>query len=265
MNRPFQSERLIDQVWQDLSKTVPRPVVAETVTELLAKYDDASIMQYVPALVCRGAKEFLRFVHLTEIEARFRISDPAVIWQLQTCTELAGYTMSRSTTKSVWDTYLDTPEQRIHRAGFTCSQRETADGIRMTLKSLSCAEGAIHRRGEWEVAVAAGCRPAAWPESQVRERVLRLVGHAPLEPLISLDQVRVKRMLAQATQPVAELSMDSVTVVSGEETRVFHVLEVELLPAKAEENLTTIVDCLQEEWHLHPEPYSKFERALYLS
>jgi len=260
----FQSEALIDQVWCDISETVPRPVVAQTVTELLAKYDDAAIAQYVPALVRREARSLLRFVHLPEIVAKFEMPDPQVRSQLQTCTVLAGYAMSRPTTMSVWDTYLDTPDQRIHRAGFTCRQRETASGFRMTLKSRGCAEGALDRQGEWEVTSSAS-QPAEWPESQVRDRVLRLAGQAPLRPLFSLEQVRVKHLLEDAMQAVAELSMDSVTVSHGDRMSVFHVLEVELLPTNPEENLMAIVDCLQEEWHLHPEPYSKFERALYLS
>jgi inorganic triphosphatase YgiF len=41
-------------------------------------------------------------------------------------------------------------------------------------------------------------------------------------------------------------------------------LEVELLPQTSEETLTAIVGCLQDGWHLKPEPLSKFERALVL-
>ena len=62
----FDSEALVEQVWRDLSKTAPRPLVAQTVTELLAKYEDAAITQFVPALVRREAIEFLRLAKLSE-------------------------------------------------------------------------------------------------------------------------------------------------------------------------------------------------------
>lgn len=135
----------------------------------------------------------------------------------------------------------------------------------MTLKSLSQAEGAIHRREEWEIRLAAYQPPARWPDSPVRHRVLQLIGQEPLAPLFELQQTRILRLLSQGGQPVAELTLDSVSVITeekGQKEQLYLELEVELLSPALEEKLRLIAACLQDEWQLKPQPQSKFERAL---
>ena len=261
---PIDSETVVDQVWLDLGETVPRPIVAQTVNNLVAKYDDATIRRFVPMLVRREARNLLRAANLVEIEAKFKVADPMMFWQLQTCTELAGHELSPSRATPVWDTYLDTTRRAILRAGFSCRQRETQDGVQMTLKSLDRADGAIHRRGEWQVNLSAARSPDLWPESQVRDRVRHMIASEPLMPLFNLEQMRIVHQLCQGSIALAEMSMDSVTMAAGARKRVFHELEIELMPAMPESVLTEIVQRLQERWELLPEPLSKFERGLAL-
>ena len=61
---PIDAQSLIDQVWQDMDRTVPRPIVAQTVERLLAKYRDGAIQTFVPVLVRREARDLLRSVNL---------------------------------------------------------------------------------------------------------------------------------------------------------------------------------------------------------
>ena len=72
---PIDSELLIDQVWQDMDQTVPRPFVAQIVDQLLAKYRDGAIQTFVPVLVRREARELLRSVSLTEIENGVKVTE----------------------------------------------------------------------------------------------------------------------------------------------------------------------------------------------
>jgi inorganic triphosphatase YgiF len=195
-----------------------------------------------------------------EIEAKFTVPDPAVYWSLQIADHVGGYSLSTSQVKPVWDSYLDTKGHRMLEAGYSCRRRVTREGSVITLKSLGGAEGAVHRRGEWEQKMAASRRPADWPDSPVRDLVLQLIGQEPLLPLFELQQVRVIRLLKQDEQPVARLRLDRVSLVTEEGEQVYLDLEVELLPQTPEETLTAIVGCLQDEWHLKPEPRSKFER-----
>jgi len=197
-----------------------------------------------------------------EIEAKFTVPDPVVYWNLQTTDHLAGYSLSTTQVKPVWDTYLDTKRHRMLAAGYSCRRRVTREGIVITLKSLGGVEGAVHRRGEWELKMAARRTPADWPDSPVRDLVLQLIGQEPLLALFELQQTRVIRLLKQDEQPVAELRLDKVSLVSEDREQVYFDLEVELLPQTPEETLTGIVGCLQREWHLKPELRSKFERAL---
>jgi inorganic triphosphatase YgiF len=106
--------------------------------------------------------------------------------------------------------------------------------------------------------------PVDWPDSPLRDLVLQLIGGEPLLTFFELRQTRVIRMLKEDDQPVAELSLDSVSLVTDETEQVYLVLEVELLPQTPEGTLMTIAGYLQEVWHLKSEPRSKFERALVL-
>jgi inorganic triphosphatase YgiF len=198
------------------------------------------------------------------IEAKFRVPDPAVYWHLQIADHVGGYSLLTLDVQSVWDTYLDTKRRRILAAGYSCRRRETNEGVVMTLKSLGGAEGAIHRHGMWELNISASRTPADWPEGPARDLVLRLIGQERLVSLIERQQTRVIRLLEQDEQPVAELRLDRVSLVSEEGEQVYFDLEVGLLPHVPEETLTAIVACLHDEWHLEPEARSKFERALAL-
>ncbi len=106
--------------------------------------------------------------------------------------------------------------------------------------------------------------PVDWPDSPLHDLVLQLIGGEPLLTFFELRQTRVIRMLKEDDQPLAELSLDSVSLVTAETEKVYLVLEVKLLPQTAEETLMTIACYLQDAWQLKPESRSKFERALVL-
>ena len=199
-----------------------------------------------------------------EIEAKFAVSEIKTFQRLQAADQLAEFALSARQVKQVRDTYLDTADQLILAAGYAYRQREQEEGVLLTLKGLGSAEGAVHRREELETLLPAAAPPAEWPASPMRERVLRLTGGAPLLPLFSLQQTRIVRQMKRGKQTVAELSLDDVHLTIAGEEHTYLELEVELAPKGAEENLTTIVACLQDEWGLEPELRSKFERALAL-
>jgi inorganic triphosphatase YgiF len=220
-----------------------------------------TMMRPAPILL-RGETWGLLGTATMEIEAKFSVPDPVVYWSLQTTDHLAGYSLSTTQVKPVWDTYLDTKRHRILAAGYSCRRRVTREGIVITLKSLGGAEGGVHRRGEWELRVAASRPPVDWPDSPVRDLVLQLIGQEPLLTLFELQQTRVIRLLKRGEQPVAELRLDRVSLITNDREQVYLDVEVELLPQTSEETLRAIVGCLQDSWHLKPEPLSKFERAL---
>ncbi|MEE8392224.1 MAG: CHAD domain-containing protein, partial [Anaerolineae bacterium] len=183
--------------------------------------------------------------------------------RLQEADSLADLALSESRVRQVQDTYLDTTERLILAAGYACRQREQGDeGVLATLKGLGGVEDAVHRREELQVLLPSGAPPVEWPASPVRDRVLQLIGDAPLTPLFDLQQTRVVRQIKQGERLVAELSLDDVYLVAGGREHAYFELEVELAPSGTEADLAAVVACLQDEWGLEPERLSKFERAL---
>jgi inorganic triphosphatase YgiF len=201
---------------------------------------------------------------VAELEAKFIIADPGSYWRLQTIGHVADFTLSTHQVKRVYETYLDTSGRRLLSAGYSLRRREQPEGVLMTLKRLSKAEGAIHRREEWEIELAAYQPPTRWPDSPVRDQLLQLIGREHLTPLFKLQQTRILRVLSQGGQPVAALSLDSVSVMTEVKEQLYLGLEVELALPALEEKLDVVAACLQDEWQLKPEPQSKFERALAL-
>jgi CHAD domain-containing protein/inorganic triphosphatase YgiF len=197
-----------------------------------------------------------------EIEAKFSLPNLDTFRRLQGAHQLAGFALSADQTQYVRDIYFDTDERLIMAAGYACRRREQRTGVLVTLKRLRAAEGAIHRREELEVLMPTYRPPAEWPASPVRDQVLELIGDTPPIPLFELRQSRFVRQLNQGERMVAELSLDSVHLITGDTESSYFEVEVELASEGTETDLVTIVACLQDEWHLEPETQSKFERAL---
>lgn len=200
---------------------------------------------------------------MMEIEAKFVLPDVEILQRLQAADHLAGLALSEGRVKQLQDTYLDTTERVILTAGYACRQRkQDGERVLMTLKGLGGVENAIHRREELETLLPSSAPPTEWPASPARDRVLQLIGDAPLIPLFDLEQTRVVRQINQGERLVAELSLDDVHLVTGDREQTYFELEAELAPQGTEDELAAIVACLQDDWGLEPERLSKFERAL---
>lgn len=200
-----------------------------------------------------------------EIEAKFAVPDEATWLRLQTVEKIAGYALSPGKTKRVHDTFVDTPDRAILASGHVCRQREVDGQIVMTLKSGHTVEGAVHRREELEITLKRELPIGQWPPSEIRDRLLGIVGDVALVPLFDQYQTRFIRWVSYADRVVAEMSVDKVELsIDGKEQAYFEV-EFELKVAGTEDDLAAIAACLQSEWKLRPEPRSKFARALALA
>lgn len=136
--------------------------------------------------------------------------------------------------------------------------------MRVTLKGVGGASGAIHTREEVEILLPAFLPPEEWQAGPLREQVLQLTTGEPLLSLFELRQTRFVRPVRWQGQAIAELSLDNVQVAAEGKEQAYYELEVELTSQGNEEQLARIVDYLQQKWRLRPEPLSKFERALSL-
>jgi len=196
-----------------------------------------------------------------EIEAKYSVPDAEVLVRLETVATLAGYEIDAGERRHDLDTFLDTADRRFFAAGYYLRRRETAGGVRLTLKELSGGVAGIHRREELEALVAADVPPTEWPPGELRERVRAIVGDAPLEPFLQLSQERLARRVYDGGRDVAELSLDQVLPGDAEGRRWFEA-ELELRADGTEDDLARLTAALLEVGPLEPESRSKFARAL---
>jgi CHAD domain-containing protein len=209
-----------------------------------------------------------------EIEAKFSAPDAATLERLGELGELAGYQIAGGEVADMTDVYLDTAGHDLQAAGLVCRRRDRGDRVVLTVKRRSAPAGgadgepgAIHRRDEWEIDLPADLAPdappSAWPPSEAREQVLAAGRDCLLTPLAEVRQNRVTRGLARDGHTIAELSLDTVTIVVADGARpAHHEVEAELKGDGTEADLATIADTLQREFALTPQPLSKFERAM---
>jgi CHAD domain-containing protein len=209
-----------------------------------------------------------------EIEAKFSAPDAATLERLGELAELAGYQVAGGEVADVSDVYLDTAGHDLQAAGLVCRRRDRGDRVVLTVKRRGAPDGdaddkagAIHRRDEWEIDLPADLAPdappSAWPASEAREQVLAAGHDRPLAPLAEVRQNRVTRDLARDGHTIAELSLDTFTIVVADGARpAQHEVEAELKGDGTEPDLATIADTLQREFALTPQPLSKFERAM---
>ena len=129
---------------------------------------------------------------------------------------------------------MDTPDRAILASGHVCRKREV-DGQIVSLKSGQTVEGAVHRREELEVTLERELPIGQWPPSEIRDRLLEIVGDVVLVPLFDQHQMRIIRWASHADRVVAEMSVDKVGLsINGREQGYFEV-EFELKVAGTED------------------------------
>ena len=202
----------------------------------------------------------------TEVEARFRASDPRPLTYLATVTRLGRAELGPAMTSTEVDVYLDTPEGALAAGRWACRLRTRGERVTLSLKGPPDPEagGWLHRRPESEGPATAERDPAAWPASRARDLLARLTDGAALVERFVLHQERVERRVSHGAHRIGTLSLDTVDVEhDGATVGRLHVVELELTAGTEDE---TILDPIAGELAavpgLAPEPRTKLERAL---
>ena len=199
-----------------------------------------------------------------EIELKYRVVDEAAADRYLVDEEIAGFRGTapvRST--QVEDRYIDTAGGALARAGFAARLRQTAKTTTVGVKSSArrVGDGNVHRREELEGPADRTAHPRDWPPSDARSLILEQCGDAPLVEVVTIRQLRRKRILERNGTAV-ELSLDEVDAVSR--SRVvgrFVELEVELVRGD-EAGLAEIDRALARDKGLAPATTSKLQSAL---
>lgn len=197
-----------------------------------------------------------------EVEWQFSAFDVRPVARWLGNTSVPGYTVTPGATKQLHDTYCDTADWRLHRAGFTCRVRQKPTGAELTLKSMASAVDAVRSRREINDPLPAGETSPSAATGPSATIVAQIAGRVPLSAIFELRTERQLFYLADDAGELAEIALDITTIPVGEDTPVrLSRVEVEV-DATAVGRARPFVDLMTAAMGLAPAITSKFESAL---
>lgn len=203
--------------------------------------------------------------YMIEIEATFRVEQPAMFADLLRTTALGPFALTPTPgIEYQHNTYFDTRDRQLAARHYSLRVRDLGRRRIGTLKRSMHTQAGIHTRAEWEVELDAGDDPYAWPASEARDQAIAALGGAAVVPLLTVHTRRQYMYAIRACVVVAELSLDEGTIVAGERTLDFRELEVELLEGQSHADLGILVGHLRSRFVLAPEARGKRARGLAL-
>jgi triphosphatase len=137
-------------------------------------------------------------------------------------------------TKELTDTYYDTEDWRLYRAGYALRVRRDGKGTEATMKSLAPAEDALRRRHEISELLKRGTDAPKRARGPIGELLRRLADDQDLRPLFEVRTRRRSFMLfperpSESDAAVGEVALDGLEIsgLGGARTRLSRV-EVEI-------------------------------------
>jgi triphosphatase len=180
-----------------------------------------------------------------------------------------GFTIEPRSAQTIYDTYLDTEDRRVHQAGFALRLRDLPGRAEATLKDLA-PESSGHFQGlktrrEFNEPLASAEQDAfARSSGPVSARVHAVTGGRPLKPLF---RVRTQRqpfaVLGGEGQEAGEITLDETVVASadGHSKARLQRVEVEAL-SDDPQPLEGLVEQLRTACALEPAADSKYAIGL---
>jgi triphosphatase len=162
------------------------------------------------------------------------------------------------------DSYLDTDDWRIARAGFVVRTRRRGRQDEVTLKDARPAEvSGLRKRLEVTEVLPAGGVAALSPSGPVGARLRAIVGERHLRELLQVRTRRRPFALRVGGVEAAELALDDTVIVVGTGQRPMQLrrVEVEVRPEWLDA-LEPMVEQLRAACGLQPAHLSKFEAGL---
>src|ERR1039458_8435845 len=216
--------------------------------------------------------------HSAKLEQPGQKNGREVEWQLA-CTDLGsvrrwladhvtidGLVLEPRSTLQIFDTYLDTDDWRIHRAGFALRIRSESGRSEATLKPLHYARAELADRRELsetlENSESESIRQSIGP---VGTRVHAVSGARALLPLFEVRTSRQRFAIRREdeAQQLGEIALDE-TVIShphGEPQTSLQLVEVEAL-TEAHEPLQSLVKTLRSDCALEAASDTKYSQGL---
>lgn len=197
-----------------------------------------------------------------EIEAKF-LADDGTIVVLRTLANIGPFQLRHDGIEQQHNIYYDTADGRMRAARYGLRVRHIGTRQIATLKGEATVTDGLYTRGEWEADVP-NDDPHTWPTGELRDRVLALLGDAPLAPTVEIRTSREHIYAERDRATFAEISLDSGTMHAGGRAEPFRELEIELVRGGNRGDFDQLLALLRTRFVLTPEPRSKLERALAL-
>ncbi len=168
------------------------------------------------------------------------------------------------TPRRLTDSYLDTADWRIARAGFVVRTRRRGRNDEVTLKDTRPAAGnGLRQRLEVTEVMPPNGVSGLGPDGPVGRRLRAIVGAHPLREVLQVRTRRRPFVLRVGGVDAAEIALDDTVIVVGNGQRPMQLrrVEVEVQPEWLSA-LEPIVDQLRSSCGLQPAGLSKFEAGL---
>ena len=201
-----------------------------------------------------------------EIEWQFATDDlaPVRAW-LGAGTAPAGLVIEPLPSQSLRDTYLDTADWRLFRAGFALRVRRVGSHAEATLKSLRSARADRAERHEiTELLPDAGTPAPQRAPGPVGAWLRAASGSEALRTLFTVQTHRERFSVHQdASDPIGDLALDETRLLGAGEQPLGRLLRVEVEVRRgAPEALLPLVYALSRACHLQPARENKFAAGL---
>jgi triphosphatase len=201
-----------------------------------------------------------------EIEWQFDAEDlePVEGWLGRHSSGSSGLAVAPDATVGIADSYYDTDDWRLYRAGYALRVRETDGGVEATMKSLEPGEGSLRRRREISEPMEDGrLSTLGKTNGPVGSMSRKIIGGRGLRRLFQI-RTRRQRFALGLDGSTGEVSLDASEIHVGEDRVELRRVEVEIETAPTSE-LQGFVDEMQSALDLSPATLSKYETGLYAS
>jgi len=186
-----------------------------------------------------------------------------------------GFVLGAPAARDIADTYYDTEDWRLYRAGYALRVRQTGHAREATLKELGAAREGRYERRELSSAVTLATSRSASDGAQphgiverlegvLADRLNAVAGTHPVRPVLELRTRRRGLPIEHGGRTVGELTLD-VTTVPVKDTPApvrFQRIEVEVAPGIDAAELEPFVEVCRQSVRLKPTNESKFAAAL---
>jgi triphosphatase len=202
-----------------------------------------------------------------EVEWQLAATDLGVVRQwLAEHGTIGGLVLEPRSTLQIVDTYLDTDDWRIHRAGFALRVRSESGKSEATLKSLhSASAGVADRRELTETLANSQSESIGKLTGQVGTRVQAVTGEHALRPLFEVRTTRQRYSIRKkdAAQALGEIALDDTVIARSHGDPETHMqrVEVEVL-GEDRESLESVVKTLRGDCALQAASDSKYSQGL---